>query len=265
MKRKGTTRAEARRIRLCRGPLLLSLLVHAVGLGAALVWAAQHEVDARITPIGALALRAAPEEPQAVPDNEVLEPLLLEEDLPDLLDEVVFTSDAVEFETPFEDDAQDLDCQPPAFHEVPLTAARGRQPPAPPQPVARVEPVRPAPPAPRPTIVRIRPRPAPPSPPRVAPSPARRSPLRVVWAPDPRRYYPDSMQRRGIGGRAWVRLWIDAQGRVTATRIETSTGSTQLDDAAVSLAYAYRFSRGAGMRTTRLPVTFRPPRGSYGP
>jgi TonB family protein len=70
--------------------------------------------------------------------------------------------------------------------------------------------------------------------------------------------------RSGLGGRALVWLTIDTGGRVTSARIVQTSGSTLLDRAAVSLAYAYRFTTGHVVRTTRLPVTFRPPGGGLG-
>ena len=88
--------------------------------------------------------------------------------------------------------------------------------------------------------------------------------MRVVWAPDPRRYYPAAARPHRLAGRALVRLVIDAHGRVTNAYVLHSSGHAVLDRAAVSFAYAYRFIAGNGPRTTRLPVTFRPPPGGPG-
>ena len=61
--------------RLLRAPLALSLLLHGLGLGAALLWAAQHDVLRAPSRIGAITLRAA-DEPLAVPPEPELVPLL---------------------------------------------------------------------------------------------------------------------------------------------------------------------------------------------
>jgi TonB family protein len=270
MQCEGTNGKPARRgrARLLRGPLALSLLLHVVGLGAALVWAAQHDVRPAPTRIGAITVRAVEEQLTVRPEPDVLEPLPLEPELPwrDALEQVVLDSRPVDLEHPFEEETQPSERPPPTFQELPLSAARRPRPAPPVAPLPPPPAVRPPAPQPRPTVIRIRPppRPTPRPTPRVAPSVRRAAPLRVVSAPDPRRYYPPSAVQRSLAGRAWVRLLIDAHGRVTDAHVEQSSGYSLLDRAAVSLAYAYRFSAGAGPRTTRLPVTFRPPQRGFG-
>jgi len=263
---KGTTHAAARSraTRLTRWPLFVSVVLHGLGLGGALWWSLHRATPPTAATIGSLALRPVEEEQLAVPDYEVVAPPCIEEtfEFADALEQVTLACPPTELEPLFEDDADAMVHEPVTFHEVPLTAARGRRLPVPPPaPV-----VRPRPPAPRPRVVRLRPaRRAPtPPPPRVAPSPVRRTPLRVVWAPDPRHYYPPAAASSRLSGRALVRLIIDARGRVTSARVVRTTGHALLDRAAVSLAFAYRFTTGPQARSTRLPVTFQPPRGGFG-
>ena len=98
-----------------------------------------------------------------------------------------------------------------------------------------------------------------PSPARLAPTPIanREQPLRVVFAPNPSRYYPRDARRSGLQGTTVVKITIDVRGFVTRAVVQRSSGSRLLDDAAVALARAYRFSTGIRLRHTRLPVVFR--------
>ena len=265
MENEGTQRAASgtRSTQLLRGPLFLSLLVHALGLGAALVWAAHREAPPALR-IGSLVWHNAPEQAAVPPEPEDVVPPPLDEtfELADALDQVVLAPQPEDLEAVFEEDPEPSVQPRMAFEELPLTAARGPRPAPVPAPAV----VRLPPPAPRPTVVYVRPRPptlAPPTP-RVVPSPTQRSPVRVVWAPDPRRYYPATALQQGLGGRALVHLTIDGQGRVTHADIERTSGDALLDRAALELAYAYRFNPGTGLRATRLPVTFQPPAGTFG-
>ena len=93
--------------------------------------------------------------------------------------------------------------------------------------------------------------------PRARPSGASpRKGLRVTYAPDPRRYYPAEAVRRGIEGTARVGFVVDARGTVTRAWIETSSGSDQLDRAALALIHAYRFEPLGEARRTLKPVSF---------
>jgi len=256
----GTTKG---RTRVLRAPLLVSLLVHALALGGALVWAAGHGAAPEPLRIGRLDVRTHDEDAALPPEPEdVVPPPLDAFELPDALADVVLEPVQDEPEARFEEQTEDVLPPPTAFEPLPLDAARGRRRP-PPQPAPGVQP---PPPTPRPTTVYVRPQPPTPAPPppRVAPSPTRRSPLRVVWAPDPRRYYPQSARSSGLGGRVLVRLTVDARGRVTHASVEQSSGDGALDSAALTLAYAYRFNPGTGLRGTRLPVTFEPPTVALG-
>ncbi len=94
-----------------------------------------------------------------------------------------------------------------------------------------------------------------------APPPARTpaqaaAPLQVVHTPDPDRYYPQAARRAHIEGRVLVRITIDPSGVVSHASVERSSGSRMLDDAALALARAYRFSSAAHARVARLPVVF---------
>jgi TonB family protein len=256
-----------RRVALCRlrWPLLTSLLLHGLILGAAVWWAMERSVAKQAPVVGSLELRPAALEPDLVPEVLVEPPRLEDEfDFADALEHVVLETPPVADEVPFDDEAVCELSEPLTCFEVPLTAARGRAPPPTPAPVgpARVAPK--PPPPPRPTVIRVRPTPRPPPRPRAVPAPMRNPPLRVVFAPDRRRYYPPAALRRGLGGRTLVRLTIDAQGRVTAAHVVQTSGHASLDRAAVALAYAYRFTSGYGMRATRLPVSFEPPARRFG-
>jgi len=65
--------------------------------------------------------------------------------------------------------------------------------------------------------------------------------------------YPPLLKSAGIGGVVHVFFYIDAEGRVQATRVNRSSGYEQLDQAALQLAGIYRFSPALN-RDTRVPV-----------
>jgi protein TonB len=87
--------------------------------------------------------------------------------------------------------------------------------------------------------------------------PASGDPLRVLFVPDPRRYYPLAARAAGEHGTVLVRLTIDESGSVVEAQVIAGSGSPRLDEAALALARACRYSAGSGRRTTRLPVVFR--------
>jgi len=53
--------------------------------------------------------------------------------------------------------------------------------------------------------------------------------------------FPESARRRGLEGTTYVRLAIDAGGRVTSTSIATSSGNSAFDAAALRAAAKWRF------------------------
>lgn len=57
-----------------------------------------------------------------------------------------------------------------------------------------------------------------------------------------RNSYPPLLKSAGIGGVVHVFFYIDAEGRVQATRVNRSSGYEQLDEAALQLAGLYRFA-----------------------
>ena len=81
--------------------------------------------------------------------------------------------------------------------------------------------------------------------------------LRVVYAPDPRRYYPTAMVRRGIEGTVTLGFVVSAQGEVERAWVENTSGIDALDRAALALMHAYRFAAPGSPRRSRMPVTFR--------
>jgi protein TonB len=74
--------------------------------------------------------------------------------------------------------------------------------------------------------------------------------------------YPPRARRLGQHGIVWVSLDVDETGRVTAARIETSSGHALLDEAALAALreWCYRPARRGGVpvaTTIRVPVEFR--------
>lgn len=65
--------------------------------------------------------------------------------------------------------------------------------------------------------------------------------------------YPPLLKNAGIGGVVHVFFYIDAEGRVRATRVNRSSGFEQLDEAALQLAGMYRFAPALN-RDVRVPV-----------
>ena len=78
------------------------------------------------------------------------------------------------------------------------------------------------------------------------------------------RFYPDSLQARGVGGHVGLLAWVSARGEVGEARIARSSGLPALDEAAVRAAEEIRFQparregvpRGAWVEFT---IEFRPP------
>jgi protein TonB len=75
--------------------------------------------------------------------------------------------------------------------------------------------------------------------------------------------YPMHLQRRGVGGTVWLRLWVDDVGRASAAQVARSSGVPELDRVAVRVAPRFRFTpamqdgRGAGT-WIEFPVLFEP-------
>ena len=67
------------------------------------------------------------------------------------------------------------------------------------------------------------------------------------------RAYPPLLRDAGIGGTVRVYFFIDENGVVRDVRIDQSSGHRALDDAALQVADAYRFSPALN-RDTRVPV-----------
>ena len=69
--------------------------------------------------------------------------------------------------------------------------------------------------------------------------------------------YPPEAIERGLQGEALVLLFLDASGNAIAARIESSSGHTLLDDAALRAARSLRALPGSAPREVLLPVRFR--------
>lgn len=67
------------------------------------------------------------------------------------------------------------------------------------------------------------------------------------------REYPPLLRDAGIGGTVKVFFFIDENGSVQDTRIDTSSGHQALDDAALNVASVYRFT-AAMNRDKKVPV-----------
>jgi periplasmic protein TonB len=67
------------------------------------------------------------------------------------------------------------------------------------------------------------------------------------------RNYPPLLRDAGIGGTVNVWFYIDESGRVRQTRLVTSSGQSQLDDAALRVAEVMEFSPALN-RDRRVPV-----------
>lgn len=261
MPRTPTTPIRTRRPerRVLRPAVMASLLLHAAALGGMLWLQARAPVDGPgVRPYGPLRIaRQSAQEEDPAPEQELVARLAPLPDLtpPDVLDPVLPPTPRDELDVVFEAESPSVQVQPPLFEEVPLRlAVRVRPRPAPPAPPApaqvRIAQRSPPPPPATPQVRR-----APPPLPRAS-APVAPAPLRLVFAPDPRGFYPRTAARRGVEGTATVLLLIDARGRVAQAQVERTSGHDVLDQAALQLARAYRFTQGAGWRRTRLPVTF---------
>lgn len=70
-------------------------------------------------------------------------------------------------------------------------------------------------------------------------------------------FYPAAAIAQGIEGEALVLLILDADGQVSAARIEESSGQRILDDAALRAVRALRSIPADAPRETLIPVRFR--------
>src|SRR6185369_10922684 len=72
-----------------------------------------------------------------------------------------------------------------------------------------------------------------------------RSPLRMIRTPVLDDFYPEQLRRLWVTGTARVQVDVDAGGCVTAVRLWNSTGSKDLDQAALDVAFQIRFQPAA--------------------
>lgn len=56
-----------------------------------------------------------------------------------------------------------------------------------------------------------------------------------------RRYYPEALQRAGVGGRVSLQLWVEEDGSVDNIQVSQGSGVTELDGAAMLAARELRF------------------------
>lgn len=57
--------------------------------------------------------------------------------------------------------------------------------------------------------------------------------------------YPNSLLGRGIGGRVVIRCVVDASGAVVSTKIQSSSGHSELDRAALNAVARWKFKPGS--------------------
>ncbi|MDR0183814.1 energy transducer TonB [Lysobacter arvi] len=83
--------------------------------------------------------------------------------------------------------------------------------------------------------------------------------------PAPR--YPESLARKGSGGRVELRLLVNPCGEVRAVRLSESSGYPQLDQSAIDTAWDWRIQseRQASGAIVRVPVDFVPPQSEAAP
>ena len=67
-----------------------------------------------------------------------------------------------------------------------------------------------------------------------------KTPPRFLGGKEPR--YPRDLQEQGIGGTVLLRLTVTAEGSVAAVEVTSSSGYSDLDNAAVKAAYTYSFA-----------------------
>lgn len=94
--------------------------------------------------------------------------------------------------------------------------------------------------------------------PPVAPRPAAPPLPQLLSAPQPR--YPPLALRRKLEGEVVLELRIEADGRVSATRVLSANPPGLFDEAAQAAASRYRFEAGQAAVTTRQVVRFRLPK-----
>lgn len=83
--------------------------------------------------------------------------------------------------------------------------------------------------------------------------------IQILSAPAPS--YPESARRAGISGTTVVGMTVSTDGSVSSAWVESSSGNSTLDSAAVSAVYSWRFvpAKQNGTPVTansRVPITF---------
>jgi protein TonB len=87
---------------------------------------------------------------------------------------------------------------------------------------------------------------------------------------NPRPRYPEAAARGRVEGTVVVRVWVSAGGRAMETRVDSSSGSDALDEAAVAAVRVWRFvpaTNATGESVAceaTVPIEFRLRRASSG-
>lgn len=224
----------------CQGyrSLAGSLLLHLAVLGGAVALAHSGSGAAATTPV-AFAVQESMFRPDAPPAADAARP-------------------------PVEVHDEPSDDPPPVHQEVPPDAeppaAAPHEPPADSlQPMNHLPQLRPehfarcrvARPTPKPAEATARAAKAEPLPTQAVPSPAASTATPEVNVPEPADNpspdYPEGARRRGIQGTVVVRIEVTADGAAGTCSVLTTSGSVQLDDAALRAARRWRFRSGPGV------------------
>lgn len=64
---------------------------------------------------------------------------------------------------------------------------------------------------------------------------------RLISYPDTEAYYPESLRRKNISATVQLHVVISADGAVTSATVISSSGYSEMDEAAVRLAYQFRY------------------------
>jgi TonB family protein len=266
-----------------RSPLFLSLTIHVLALGTALtllqpkmalVGSGTGRVSIQLSEeaADALFLDAIPEDSPAGDEELRRNAPVLPEEIHERLEPFFEGDSEVPLDLPIvervlqqgvpERDLPNASEGLPTFLDASTLLSASRRPVrrrAAPAPAAPPLPASAQGPAPAPRVARVgaaRVAAAASSPRSPAAGPARRG-LRVLYAPDPRRYYPLDMLRRGIEGSVDVGFVVNAQGLVERTWVEATSGVDALDRAALALVRAYQFEALGSPRRSRIPILFR--------
>lgn len=217
--------------------LAVSLLLHGAVLGGAAALACSSQ-PATATPPVAFAVLDSMFRPDAPLAADAAKPPVEVHDEPSDDPPPVHQAPQPDAEPP-----ASIPNEPPADSPQPTSHALPR-----PEHFARCRVARPTP---KPAEATARPTDAEPPPTAAAPSPAASTATPEVRVPEPADNpspdYPEGARRRGIQGTVVVRIEVTAEGLAGSCSVLATSGSVQLDDAALRAARRWRFRSGPGV------------------